>query len=210
MGEMSAVEARRFKMDEEWHDMPEGVETFGALRAWAMGRFKKKGRVFLGALHGDASMSHDQMAEWEGSALADFDTLEFLSADPEALARRTCADSLAYLDWLDERMEETRRNIGDGEFGNARVGVKESAEGWSLALNSFLNLLQLAGKNPSTAEIGGRSLTATAADLKEIIEKIVQKFGREEMEGMDELISDLSVHIEPMREAFERLQIEFE
>ncbi|MEE9276397.1 MAG: hypothetical protein V3V62_13915 [bacterium] len=204
------MEARRFKMDEEWHDMPEGVETFGALRAWAMDHFKEKGRVFLGALHGEASLSHDQMAEWEGSALAGFDTLEFLSADPEALARRTCADTLAYLDWLEERMEETCRNIGEGEIESARVGLKECAEGWSLALNSFLNLLQMAGKDLSTAEVGGRSLTVTAADLKEILEKIVQKFRREEMEGVDELISDLSAHIEPMREAFERLQIEFE
>jgi len=178
---MTTADVARFKMDDEWHEVPEGVATFGELQGWAVDRFREEGRVLLGALHGEALVTQEEVAQWKGRPLRELETLEFLSAEPRALARRTCADMGPFLDRLADRADGAARHIERGEYAEALVGVRDCAEGWSLALQCFRDLLRLSGTDPSTVEMEGRSLTAVTNDLRGVIGKMSQEIQRSNM-----------------------------
>ena len=42
------MEEKKFKIDGEWVDVPEGVVTFGALLGWNLNHLKCRDRVLLG------------------------------------------------------------------------------------------------------------------------------------------------------------------
>ncbi len=207
---MSTMNTVRFKMDEEWHDVPEGVDSFGPLKKWVEGHFKERGLVLLGTLHGEASLTLDEADAWHDRPLSELDTVEFLSADPDALARRTCSDMRDFLDQLAERAEQTAREIDNGQMDKALVGVKECAEGWSLVLQAYRDLLDLSGTESSTVEMDGRPLSAVANDLKGLIESMGEELKRSDMSGLKSLlVDDLILYVEPLREGFERVQEKF-
>lgn len=202
-----AADRFRFKMDEEWHEAPAGVATYGDLEGWVATRLRGQGRVLLGALHGEAGVTRDEAGRWQARALGEFGTLEFLSAEPRALAWRTCADMLELLDRLAARAEETARAAEAGDREKTLLGIRDCAEGWSLVLQSLRDMLRLVGADPSAVELEGRSLTAVTRDLREIIGKMGEAVSRGELAGLkDILVHDLGYYIAPMREGFEHIR----
>lgn len=197
----------RFKLDEEWHEAPGGVATYGELEGWVAARLREEGRVLLGALHGEAGVTRDEAERWQVRPLDEFGTLEFLSAEPRALARRTCADMMDFLDRLAARGEEAARAAEAGERGKVLEGIRDCAEGWSFALQSLRDMLRFAGADPSAVEMEGRPLAAVARDLSAIIQRMRDEIGRGELAGLkDILLHDLGYYIGPMREGFEHIR----
>ena len=202
-----AAEGFRFKMDEEWCEAPGKVATYGDLEGWVTERLRGRGRVLLGALHGEAGVTRDEAGRWQGRALGEFGTLEFLSAEPRALAWRTCADMLGLLDRLAARAEETAGAAEAGEREKTLMGVRDCAEGWSFVLQSLRDMLRFVGTDPSAVEMEGRTLTAVARDLSGIIQRMGDAVSRGELGGLrDILVHDLGYYIAPMREVFEHIQ----
>ena len=202
-----AADRFRFKMDEEWCEAPDEVATYGDLEGWVAARLLEKGRVLLGTLHGEAGVTQDEAGRWQGRSLDEFGTLEFLSAEPRSLARRTCADMFDFLDRLSLRAEETARAAEAGEREKTLMGVRDCAEGWSFALQSLRNMLRFVGTDPSAVEMEGRTLTAVARDLSGIIQRMGDAVSRGELGGLrDILANDLGYYIAPMREGFEHIQ----
>ncbi|MEK6710602.1 MAG: hypothetical protein AABZ64_08480 [Nitrospinota bacterium] len=202
-----AVDRFRFKLDEEWHEAPGGVTTFGGLEGWVLDRLRTRGRVLLGTLHGEAGVTPGEAGRWRGRLLGEFGTLEFLSAEPRALARRTCRDMAGLLDRLGQRAQETAEAVDAGDRHQALLGIRDCAEGWSFVLQSLRDLLRFAGADPSAAEIEGRPLIAVAKDLGGVIERMGGQVSGGDLAGVkDVLLYDLGYYILPMREGFERIE----
>ena len=205
------MKALRFKLDEEWYDLPEGMETFGSLRNWVNSKLKDDGRVLLGILNGEASLTLDEMEGCEERPIGDFETLEFLSAEPKALACRTCEDLIHFMDVLEERGEKMRTGIAAGDEAGASEGFKDCIEGWNIALQGFRNLIDLAEIDSSVVEIGGQPLPMVASRLRGLTLKMAEYYIRGDMDSIQILMSeDMALYIAPFREAFERVQEKLE
>ena len=59
------MEEKKFKLDEEWMDMPKSVKTFGALLNDINDQLKERGRILLGVLHGEISVTREETEAWE-------------------------------------------------------------------------------------------------------------------------------------------------
>ncbi|MFQ5691674.1 MAG: hypothetical protein ACE5IM_01335 [Nitrospinota bacterium] len=200
-----------FKMDERPHDIPAEVETLGALNRWVLERFQGRGRVLLWVLHDEAALTPGEIAAWEGRPLSECGSLEFLSADPAALARKTCKDVIEFLGRLEERSNQTLHWIQDGKTERALTGLQECAEGWELVFASYRDLLQLSGMDASTVEVGGKSLSDLARGLRPLLENMIREMERANISALGTLLSqDLACYIPPMRDAFERIQLEWD
>lgn len=200
------MDVLRFKLDEEWYDLPEGMNAFGALRSWIISKLADDSRVLLGVLSGDVSLTLNEMVEWEGRPINEFETLEFLSAEPAALASRTCEDLIIFMDVLEEQGEELKANLMAGDGDRAATNFKECVEGWDIALQGFRNLIRMDEIDASIVEIGGQPLPVVAAKLRGVILKMVENYTRGDMDSMKLLLSgELALYIPSMREAFEKI-----
>ncbi len=200
------MDVLRFKLDEEWYDLPEGMNAFGALRNWVVTKLPDDSRVLLGVLNGDASLTPNEMVKWEERPINEFETLEFLSAEPAALAYRTCEDLIRFMDVLEEHGEELKANLMAGDGTNAAINFKECVEGWDIVLQGFRNLIRMAEIDASVVEIGGQPLPAVAVKLRGLILKMAEDYTRGDMDSMKLLLSgELALYISPMREAFEKI-----
>lgn len=198
----------QFKIDEEWSDIPEGVATFGELHEWAIVHFKGLGRVLLGVMNGDVTLMQGEMLEWADRPVSEFENLEFISAEPKALMRRTCEDSLGFLEKLSEWSGKTVKSFEKNDEESAQIGVMGCAEGWSLILNSYWNLLQTAGIDTASAEVGGKSLAAVSTDFGRLLKKLHGEFERNNAERIREILMiDFMAYQQPFRDAFEKVQI---
>ncbi len=201
----------RFKIDDAWHEAEDGIKTFGALRDWVRAHLKAKDLVLLGVIQDRNLMTLEDIAAAGECPLAECGEVEFLSADIGALARRTCADMLGFLDKLGERTDQTVEAIERGENTAAFLGVKECVEGWGMVMKSYLDLLVVAKMDPTTVEVGMRSLSTAATEVEGNLEKIAQSVKELNLEALKECLGqDLGDLIGPMREAFERVQEELD
>ena len=170
-------------------------------------RLRERGRVLLGTLHGEAGVTRDEAGRWQARPLDEFGTLEFLSAEPRALARHTCVDMMEFLDRLAARGEETALAAEAGERDKTLAGIRDCAEGWSFVIQSLRDMLRFVGADPSAVEMEGRPLAAVARDLCAIIQKMGAEMSRGELSGLkDILLHDLGYYIAPMREGFEQIR----
>ncbi len=205
------MECLRFKLDEEWYDLPEGMKKFHSLRDWVASKLKGEGRVLLGIMNGDDSVRQEEIDEWGERPLDEFETLVFFSAEPMELACRTCGDLIEFMDELERRGEWASEFIDSGDQENIALGFKECVEGWDLVLQGYRNLIQLAKMDSSTVEIGGQSLTVVAIRMKELFLKMADEFTEKNMSVLKEMISDdLGLYIDPMRKALEEVQEKLE
>ena len=196
----------RFKLDEEWYDLPEGMNAFGALRSWVIAKLADDSRVLLGVLSGDASLTLDEMMDWEGRSINKFETLEFLSAEPAALACRTCEDLIRFMDVLEEHGEELKANLMAGDGAKAATNFKECVDGWEIVLQGLRNLICMAEIDVSVLEIGGQPLPAVAVKLRSVILEMAEDYTRGDMDSMKLLLSgELALYIPPMKGAFEKI-----
>ncbi|MDA1000941.1 MAG: hypothetical protein O2807_10575 [bacterium] len=207
----TATGTMQFRMDEKRYDIPAGVATFGELCEWVMNHFKELGRVLLGVMDGDVTLMQGEMAEWAGRPIGEFENIECLSADPKALMRRTCEDSLEFLVKLSEWSDKTVSFFKANDEEGAQMGVMGCAEGWSLILNSYWNLLQMAGLDNASAEVGGKSLAAVSADFGRLLKKLHNEFERNNAERIREILMiDFMSYQQPFRDAFEKIQLQID
>lgn len=205
------MEEKKFKMDEEWVDMPDGAGTFGALVAWVTEKLKGQERVLLGTLHGEAAVTQEEMAAWESRPIGEFDTLEFLSAEPLELARHTCGDMMDLMKKLEEGAERAAENFDAGEKVKAQEGFAQCAEGWGMVLQAYWSVIAMSDIDASGVEIDGRTLSSIVSEVKELFTRMIGDYGSGNWNEVKETLSeDLSLYIDPMREAFECLQEKLE
>jgi len=200
------VKALRFKLDEEWYDLPGEMETFGALRDWVSSMLKEEDRVLLGIMSGDATLRAEDIESSVDRLISQFDTLEFYSAAPAILACQTCGDLIEFMDVLEERGERMRAGIEAQDHGTIALRFKECIEGWNLVLQGLRNLIQMANMDSSTVEIGGQSLSDAAASMRGITLKMADAFTRGDMASLNVVVTEeLGEYINPLREVFERV-----
>jgi hypothetical protein len=200
------VKALRFKLDEEWYDLPSEMETFGALRDWVSSKLKEEDRVLLGIMSGDTTLRAEDIESSGDCLISQFDALEFYSAAPAILACRTCGDLIEFMDVLEERGERMRAGIEAQDHGTIALRFKECIEGWNLVLQGLRNLIQVANMDSSTVEIGGQSLSAAAASMRGITLKMADAFTRGDMASLNVMVTEeLGEFINPLREVFERV-----
>ena len=201
------MDSLRFKLDEEWFDLPEGMETFGELRDWVISRLKREGRILLGTMSGDASLTVDEMSAWGGRPVRHMEVFEFFSAEPMALACRTCEELVEFMSEVDQRGERTAASIDAGDIESVVLGFKSYVEGWDIVLEGYRNLIKMAEMDPATLEIGRRPLPVVASELRGLILKMADEFAGGDMEGLKRVLSEEMVHyVEPVREALEEVQ----
>ncbi len=197
----------RFKLDEEWFDLPEGMETFGELRDWVISRLKGEGRVLLGTMSGEASLTVDEMSAWGGRPVRHMEICEFFSAEPMALACRTCEELVEFMSEVDQRGERTAASIDAGDAQNVALEFKSYVEGWDIVLEGYRNLIKMAEMDPATLEIGRRPLPVVASELRGLILKMADEFVGGDMEALKNILSEEMTHyFAPVREALEEVQ----
>ena len=205
------MKEKKFKMDEEWVDVPEGVVTFGALLGWILNHWKSRDRVLLGVLHGEVSVNHKELDAWEMRPIGEFDVLEFLSADSIELARHTCGDLASFMEKLGRRAEGAVREYEAGEEEKAASGFGECMEGWGMVLEAYWNIISLGDFDPSIIEIDGRTLSSIVAGFKDSFGKMAGDYGKGDMKAVkDHLSEEMVLYVAPMCEAFEYLQEKLE
>lgn len=205
------METLRFKLDEEWYDLPDEMKSFGALRDWVNSRLKDEGRVLLGVMSGDATLMLEEIEDRSDWPLGQFDTLNFFSADPGALACRTCGDLIEFMDVLEERGGKVRACIEAENFEAVALHFKGCIEGWNLVFQGLRDLIQVTGLDSSTLEIGNQPLSDVAGKLRGIILKMAEDFTRGDMVSLNtRLIEELAEYIHPLQEVFERVRKKFE
>ncbi len=205
------MEEKKFKLDEEWRDMPKGVKTFGALLNEINDQLKERGRVLLGVLHGEISVTREETEAWEKRPVGEFDALEFLSAEPRELALHTSKEMVDFMEKLGQLGIRAADDFEAGEEAKAVSAFSECLEGWGMALQACWNLATLGDIDPSAIEIDGRILSSIASELRELFVKAVGDYGRGDMEAVNESLSrELALYIDPMREAFEHFQEKIE
>lgn len=205
------MKALRFKLDEEWYDLPDEMETFGALRDWVNSRLKEENRVLLGVMSGDATLLVKDVENRSDWSLSKFETLNFFSADPGILACRTCGDLIEFMDVLEERGGEVRACIEAEDYETMALHFKGCIEGWNLVFQGLRDLIQVADLDSSILEIGNQPLSTAAAKLRGIILKMAEDFTRGDMASLDaRLTEELADYIHPLQEAFGRVREKLE
>jgi hypothetical protein len=206
-----AMEGKRIKLDKEWLEVPQEIDTFGLLMEWVCLQMKNKDRVFLGALHGEVTICQDELAAWRERPISEFDSLEFLSAESRELAFQTCSDLIDLIEKLNRRAEQAAKEFDEGDKEMAAVGFNQCLEGWAMVLQGYWSVVQIVGADPAFIEVGGRSLSHVLTDLGELTEKAGGDYGKGYLNPLKTLVSkELSFYAEPMQEAIEKLQAKLE